>query len=417
MARAGRRTRVLHDHQAAAQPAARRPRRRRPPRRRTSTPATNGSLGANVTEMARPDRPRDIVLLHDPQTAGMVDGLRASRRAGRVALSRRTRHAQRRDRRAHGRSSGRTSNRRRRLRVLAARVRAGVGRRASGSSSSRRRSTRSRPRTATSITRTVSADPRPRGLVSGARAGGPDPLRTPRRLAGTVRRHTGLIADGPPPPHDARLVLQVSRWDRLKDMAGVLDGFVKMAADGPRRRPSHARRAGRLRRHRRPRRAPTCWPSAEPGGATVPGVDPSARPPRLHPDGRRRRERHHHQRPAAPRLPGRAEEPRRGVRTDRHRGDVEGAADDRQPCRRDPGPDRRRARRAAHRRPLRPRCSRRGHGPTPGRPRARRPTRRRRPTRACTTSSSAIATSPSTSTLFASLGPAIPLGAKRSPPR
>ena len=30
-----------------------------------------------------------------------------------------------------------------------------------------------------------------------------------------------------------RLILQVSRWDRLKDMAGVLTGFVTMAADGP----------------------------------------------------------------------------------------------------------------------------------------------------------------------------------------
>ena len=29
-----------------------------------------------------------------------------------------------------------------------------------------------------------------------------------------------------------RLVVQVSRWDRLKDMAGVLEGFVTMAADG-----------------------------------------------------------------------------------------------------------------------------------------------------------------------------------------
>ena len=50
---------------------------------------------------------------------------------------------------------------------------------------------------------------------------------------GTVRHHTGLIADGPPPPCDARLIVQVSRWDRLKDMAGVLDAFVTMASDGP----------------------------------------------------------------------------------------------------------------------------------------------------------------------------------------
>ena len=43
---------------------------------------------------------------------------------------------------------------------------------------------------------------------------------------GVVRRHTGLIAGDQIVPHDARLVLQVSRWDRLKDMAGVLTGFA-----------------------------------------------------------------------------------------------------------------------------------------------------------------------------------------------
>jgi trehalose synthase len=38
--------------------------------------------------------------------------------------------------------------------------------------------------------------------------------------------------DGPPPP-DARLIVQVSRWDRLKDMPGVLTSFAKMTVDGP----------------------------------------------------------------------------------------------------------------------------------------------------------------------------------------
>lgn len=33
-------------------------------------------------------------------------------------------------------------------------------------------------------------------------------------------------------PHDARLVTQVSRWDRLKDPAGVLDGFVEHVLPG-----------------------------------------------------------------------------------------------------------------------------------------------------------------------------------------
>ena len=44
--------------------------------------------------------------------------------------------------------------------------------------------------------------------------------------SGLVRPHFGLI-DGPQVlPADVRVVLQVSRWDRLKDMAGVLTGFA-----------------------------------------------------------------------------------------------------------------------------------------------------------------------------------------------
>ncbi len=43
---------------------------------------------------------------------------------------------------------------------------------------------------------------------------------------GVVRRHSGLIAGDQIVPRGARLVLQVSRWDRLKDMSGVLTGFA-----------------------------------------------------------------------------------------------------------------------------------------------------------------------------------------------
>lgn len=64
------------------------------------------------------------------------------------------------------------------------------------------------------------------GLVGGV--GDPDRLGFRRRSGtqGTVRRHNGLVLDSPPPTPDARLVIQVSRWDRLKDMAGVLTGFA-----------------------------------------------------------------------------------------------------------------------------------------------------------------------------------------------
>lgn len=55
-----------------------------------------------------------------------------------------------------------------------------------------------------------------------------------------VLRRAGLLSTGgapgpatvqgaPPPPADARLVVQVSRWDRLKDMAGVMLGFARMS--------------------------------------------------------------------------------------------------------------------------------------------------------------------------------------------
>lgn len=63
------------------------------------------------------------------------------------------------------------------------------------------------------------------GLVAGGR-------REPLTVSGgdgttwTVRPHTDLLVDGSPPPPNARLVVQVSRWDRLKDMAGVLTAFA-----------------------------------------------------------------------------------------------------------------------------------------------------------------------------------------------
>ena len=45
--------------------------------------------------------------------------------------------------------------------------------------------------------------------------------------SGTLREHSGLIAQGGPVPADARVVVQVSRWDNLKDMQGVLTGFAR----------------------------------------------------------------------------------------------------------------------------------------------------------------------------------------------
>lgn len=62
------------------------------------------------------------------------------------------------------------------------------------------------------------------------------PVRFARRdgRSELMRRHHGLLVDGSaPPPMDARLVVQVSRWDRLKDMAGVMRGFAEVMSDLP----------------------------------------------------------------------------------------------------------------------------------------------------------------------------------------
>ena len=244
----------------------------------------------------------------------------------------------------------------RRLRVLASASTCPSGWTETESSSSHRRSTRSRPRTAIWIRTTVEASWRRWAWSRTPRPSAPSPSN-----AATARSdgsgHTP--ASSPTERHrlrTPRLIVQVSRWDRLKDMAGVLTGFTRMAADGP--TDTHLVLAG----------PDVSGVTDDPEGAAVltecrerwrslPEPDARSRPPRVHPDGRRRRERHHRQRLAAPRRHGRAEEPRRGLRSHRHRGDVEGASGDRQSRRRHPGPDHRRARRAAGRRSPRPRCA------------------------------------------------------------
>lgn len=73
------------------------------------------------------------------------------------------------------------------------------------------------------------------GLVSGAEAPGEVQFLRRDGSHGVVRAHAergGLLLSGQPPPLEARLVVQVSRWDRLKDMAGVMTGFALLAQDG-----------------------------------------------------------------------------------------------------------------------------------------------------------------------------------------
>jgi trehalose synthase len=185
-------------------------------------------LAANLAEAIPLIDQRDIVLLHDPQTAGMVDDLRAT--GVRVAW------------RCHiGRDAGNE------LTEIGWEFLRPHIERADAFVFSRREyvpgwvdqerlviippsidpfSTKNRdldPPTVTAVLATV-------GLVVGARVDGPVYFDRRDGTVGTVRRYTGVIAEGPPPPVAAPLVIQVSRWDRLKDMSGVLTAFATMIA-------------------------------------------------------------------------------------------------------------------------------------------------------------------------------------------
>ncbi|MGH2807701.1 MAG: glycosyltransferase [Actinomycetota bacterium] len=62
-------------------------------------------------------------------------------------------------------------------------------------------------------------------LVAGSTQG-PPVFRRWDGTEGRVSTPTLLYDGGPPPPSTARIVSQVSRWDRLKDPLGVIAGFV-----------------------------------------------------------------------------------------------------------------------------------------------------------------------------------------------
>jgi len=64
------------------------------------------------------------------------------------------------------------------------------------------------------------------GLLAGDDAAGPLPFIRRDGSHGQVRAHRGLMGNDAPLPSSARLVIQISRWDRLKDMSGVLTGFT-----------------------------------------------------------------------------------------------------------------------------------------------------------------------------------------------
>ena len=68
--------------------------------------------------------------------------------------------------------------------------------------------------------------------IIGGQASRPIPFLRSDGSPGRVERFVDIIRTGPPPRPGAPLVVQVSRWDPLKDMAGVMHGFVERVLDG-----------------------------------------------------------------------------------------------------------------------------------------------------------------------------------------
>jgi trehalose synthase len=69
------------------------------------------------------------------------------------------------------------------------------------------------------------------GVLDGAMPAAPATFVRREGDLGTVSRPAAIVGEGRPGPDDPVLV-QVSRWDRLKDMAGVMRGFADHVAPG-----------------------------------------------------------------------------------------------------------------------------------------------------------------------------------------
>jgi trehalose synthase len=181
-------------------------------------------LSHNLADLLRHVRPDDIVLLHDPQTAGLVDGLLA--RGAKVAW------------RCH---IGMDEDHE--LARLGWDFLRHYIERAQEFIFSRHQyapewvpgqqlwvvppsldpfSTKNAALDADEVRATL----RDAGLVGFAPDGSPPEFTHRGGGTGRVRHRDSLMLDGRPVPPSARVVLQVSRWDRLKDMEGVLRGFV-----------------------------------------------------------------------------------------------------------------------------------------------------------------------------------------------
>jgi trehalose synthase len=70
------------------------------------------------------------------------------------------------------------------------------------------------------------------GLVAGEVEPNAATFRHRDGSPGRVDRAVDILQTGPPPPDDVPLVVQASRWDPMKDMVGVMDAFARYVDGG-----------------------------------------------------------------------------------------------------------------------------------------------------------------------------------------
>jgi trehalose synthase len=180
------------------------------------------ALAENAAELAELVRPQDIVLLHDPQTAGLIPALRdiGAKLVWRAHIGMDTPNEFARgawdflrpfviqaDEYVFSRQAFAWEGLDRdKISIIAPSIDAFS------------------PKNQTLDDRIVTAILQTAGLLDGAPAVTP----TFTREDGTPARvdRTATISEVAKVPHDAQVVVQVSRWDRLKDPIGVIEGFA-----------------------------------------------------------------------------------------------------------------------------------------------------------------------------------------------
>jgi trehalose synthase len=185
-------------------------------------------LSANADELLALVRPRDIVLLHDPQTAGLASALA---RAGVIVVWRC--HVGADAVNAHTDLAWAF------LRPYLDDVDAYVFSRAAYApdwADPRRTfvippsidpfSAKNQPMSPADVEAVLHYV----GLLAGAPPAAVPTFTLEDGSIGRINRHVDVLQTGPPPPANVPLVVQVSRWDPLKDMAGVMTAFAEQVA-------------------------------------------------------------------------------------------------------------------------------------------------------------------------------------------